>query len=55
MTGHNLRNRSAPAALTAQSEGCGGAENEKAPIDVEALNRCACLPTLPATTTPLAQ
>lgn len=55
MTGHNLRNRSAPAALTAQSEGCGGAENENAPIDVEALNRCACLPTLPATTTPLAQ
>ncbi|AMW64515.1 hypothetical protein QIT80_gp55 (endogenous virus) [Pseudomonas phage phiAH14a] len=41
-------NRSAPAALPAQSEGCGGAENKKAPINVEALNRCACLPTLPA-------
>ena len=38
-------NRSAPAALPAQSEGCGGAENEKAPINVEALNRCACLPS----------
>lgn len=48
MTGHDLRNRSAPAALPAQSEGCGGAENKKAPINIEALNRCACLPTLPA-------
>jgi len=32
------RFESAPAALPAQSEGCGGAENEKALIDFEALN-----------------
>lgn len=33
--------KSAPAALPAQSEGCGGAENGKAPHDGEALNSCA--------------
>ena len=38
----------APAALPARSNGCGGDENEKAPINVEALNRFASLPTLPA-------
>ncbi|SDE61554.1 hypothetical protein SAMN05216591_0386 [Pseudomonas extremaustralis] len=34
-----MMNRSAPAALPAQSEGCGGAENKKAPINIEALKR----------------
>ena len=33
--------KSAPAALPAQSEGCGGAENGKTPHDSEALNSCA--------------
>jgi len=41
-------NRSAPTALPAQCEGCGGAENEKAPINIEALNRCARLSALSA-------
>ena len=31
-------NESAPAALPAQSDGCGGAESGKASINVEALN-----------------
>lgn len=39
-------NRSAPAALPARSNGCGGAENEKAQRDSWALNRCAVSPAV---------
>ena len=35
-------NESAPAALPAQSDGCGGAGKEKAPINVEAHTKEGC-------------